>query len=175
MGKIITEETQEILQEDSYFIDENKTIFFFLKGTKKSEYENLTPITKKEIDDMNKTQELIYYFLPYIKDYKESLLKENVEFKNHQFQADKLSLESLISTNISNIKSITWFDSSNNPIELNNEEIKELISIISDRNSDIITTKQQIVKELKECKSTFDINNWIEKYQDTLPFLKEEN
>ena len=79
MGKIVTE-TKETLQEDSYFISKDEIIHFLTKGTPKSEYENLTSITKEEIDELYKAKDLINHFLPYIKEYKETLLQENVEF-----------------------------------------------------------------------------------------------
>lgn len=163
------------LEKASYFIDNNEVIYWFDKDTESKEYENLTPITEEEVIKRREFQNEISQLLYELRIYKDTLLSENIIYKDISFQADYKSLENLIASQISNIQNITWYSASNTPIDLTQEDIKEIITIISKRNSEIINNKQIKCEELIECNSYNELEEWKNKYKEELPFLQNSN
>lgn len=167
--------SQELLDKDSYFKNKQGTIFFYSKGTAFSEYRDLIPITLEEIEIEKQVQEEISKLLYQDSLFKTSQLNKSIIYNDKEFQSDTQSLNSLIAAQVSQIEPIIWFSKSNEPIELSQQDITNIIKEISQRNSQIINDKQTRIKELKECKTLNDLEQWKDKYKDTLPFLETEN
>lgn len=155
-----------------YFINKDKQIYAFeddapndvivdrimklgLTEVKQEEYQELL---KPSLDEL-KTSKIAHF--THLRD---TLRYEPIEYQGHRYQADEKAANALIQalivyTALGEVPDdFTWYDVDNNPMHLELNDIRILVSVITKRTNDVIKRCRELKDDIAQANSKEELN-----------------